>query len=100
MTQSQAISKLSVGRSPGHLAAAVAVIPTVRCDQLDSSMRVFLPREPHGAGTLRNTAFPEGIPSPSTTTIHFVPLPARFFPTFQPLFPPEQNSHPEALGSS
>src|ERR1700722_6713626 len=44
--------------------------------------------------------FPRGRPRPSTTTIHFVPLPRLVFPTPQPLFSREQNSHPETIRST
>src|SRR6516162_7076684 len=43
--------------------------------------------------------FPRGRPRPSTTTIHFVPLPRLVFPTPQPLFSPERNCRPETLRS-
>src|SRR6516164_397392 len=42
---------------------------------------------------------PRGRPRPSTTTIHFVPLPRLVFPTPQPLFSPERNCRPETLRS-
>lgn len=37
-------------------------------------------------GLAESRWFPRGIPSPSTTTIHFVPLPRLVFPTHSPLF--------------
>ena len=37
-------------------------------------------------GLAESRCFPIGIPSPSTTTIHFVPLPRLVFPTHSPLF--------------
>src|ERR1700681_1702080 len=41
-----------------------------------------------------------GTPRPSTTTIHFVPLPRLVFPTPQPLFSREQNSRPKTIRST
>jgi len=43
---------------------------------------------------------PRGRPAPSTTTIHFVPLPRLVLPTPQPLFSPERNCHPETIRST
>lgn len=40
---------------------------------------------------------PRGIPSPSTTTIHFVPFPFLVFPTSRPLFLLGQNFHLKIL---
>src|ERR1700681_4073827 len=41
-----------------------------------------------------------GTPRPSTTTIHFVPLPRLVFPTPQPLFSREQHSRPNTSRST
>jgi len=38
------------------------------------------------AGEADSKSFPRGIPWPSTTTIHFVPLPRLVLPTHAPLF--------------
>jgi hypothetical protein len=43
---------------------------------------------------------PKGIPRPSTTTIHFVPLPRLVFPTSAPLFSPGRNCRPGTTRSS
>src|SRR6266581_1844149 len=46
-------------------------------------------------GDAEQRCFPKGRPWPSTTTIHFVPLPRLVFPTPAPLFWREQNSRPK-----
>lgn len=45
------------------------------------------------AGEAEVTVLPRGTPSPSTTTIHFEPLPRLVFPTSGPLFLPKQSCH-------
>lgn len=45
------------------------------------------------AGEAEVTMLPRGTPSPSTTTIHFEPLPRLVFPTSGPLFLPKQSCH-------
>src|SRR5579859_3462782 len=50
-------------------------------------------------GDAEQRCFPRGRPRPSTTTIHFVPLPRLVFPTPQPLFSPERNCRPETIRS-
>lgn len=45
------------------------------------------------AGEAEVTVLPRGTPSPSTTTIHFEPLPRLVFPTSRPLFLPTRNYH-------
>src|SRR5205814_2906687 len=46
-------------------------------------------------GVADSNLLPRGTPWPSTTTIHFVPLPFLVFPTQAPLFLPERNCHQE-----
>jgi len=46
------------------------------------------------AGEAESSRFPKGIPWPSTTTIHFVPLPRFVFPTQAPLFLQRQSFRP------
>ena len=52
------------------------------------------------AGDAESRWFPKGIPLPSTTTIHFVPLPRLVFPTYWPLFLQGQNCHLQMPRSS
>jgi hypothetical protein len=52
------------------------------------------------AGEADSNRLPRGIPWPSTTTIHFVPLPRLVLPTHAPLFLPERNCRPRRLRSS
>jgi hypothetical protein len=49
------------------------------------------------AGDAASKRFPRGTPWPSTTTIHFVPLPRLVFPTHAPLFSRGQNCHRRRL---
>src|SRR5258708_338938 len=42
----------------------------------------------------RSSRTPSGRPSPSTSTIHFVPLPRLVLPTAEPLFPLERSCRP------
>src|SRR5881628_1470698 len=51
-------------------------------------------REPRFVRGCRTKVLLKGRPWPSTTTIHFVPLPRLVFPTPAPLFWREQNSRP------
>src|ERR1700739_2185181 len=46
-------------------------------------------------GEALSSRTPNGRPPPSTSTIHFVPLPRLVLPTAEPLFSPEQNCRPE-----
>ena len=46
-------------------------------------------------GEALSSRTPSGRPWPSTSTIHFVPLPRLVFPTAEPLFSPERNCRPE-----
>jgi hypothetical protein len=52
------------------------------------------------AGEAESSRFPKGTPWPSTTTIHFVPLPRFVFPTQAPLFLQRQSSRPRRTRSS
>jgi len=47
------------------------------------------------AGLAEASWLPKGTPEPSTTTIHFVPLPRLVSPTPKPLFWPARNWRPE-----
>ena len=49
------------------------------------------------AGEAEVMVLPRGTPSPSTTTIHFEPLPRLVFPTSRPLFLPTRNYHQQRL---
>src|SRR6266849_825645 len=88
------------------LSQRVTVVTTIG----DQAQR-FLPRPPRvrrltqivasvvsasraSCGDAEQRCFPKGRPWPSTTTIHFVPLPRLVFPTPAPLFWREQNSRP------
>src|SRR5271163_4556365 len=47
-------------------------------------------------GEALSSRTPSGRPPPSTSTIHFVPLPRLVLPTAEPLFSPERNCRPES----
>ena len=73
----------SAAMSPGHV---------------DRRERFF--REPDLVRGWRVKLLSQRNTSPSTTTIHFVPLPRLVFPTLEPLFSLEQNCPPEMTRSS
>ncbi len=60
----------------------------------DLCERGFRKRSFTRRGTSSRT--PSGRPWPSTSTIHFVPLPRLVLPTAAPLFSPERNCRPES----
>lgn len=60
---------------------------------LDSTQGFFGEDDFRRRGTLKSR-LPKGIPWPSATTIHFVPLPRLVLPTQSPLFWPVRSSRP------
>jgi hypothetical protein len=44
--------------------------------------------------------WPNGVPAPSTRTIHFVPLPRLVLPTLRPLFSPGRSCHRQSIRPS
>src|SRR5579859_338961 len=99
LCQSRAQRIAVVGAVGNHalrlLAWASSAMPPAHADRRE---RFF--REPNFVGGRRVKLLSRGIPWPSTTTIHFVPLPRLVFPTFEPLFSPVRNCRPETPRSS
>src|SRR5579863_3434162 len=86
----------SVGNHPFRLLARTPrVMPSAYADRRQRRLREFDLRR-----GCRTRWSPRGTPVPSTTTIHFVPLPRLVFPTPQPLFSRKQNCRPKTTRSS
>ena len=71
-----------------------------RCGRVTAIVSSVASRSRTSAGDAESRYAPNGVPAPSTNTIHFVPLPRLVGPTLAPPFSPARSSHRGSTRSS